>query len=337
MLVTYFRSSSLANFNFCEMQYYINYVLGIERTAGQKAEMGTILHKVMECLALFKQETQLHNRNDITINDEICHNYTIAQSDLFNNNIIETVLNKVFEYYVKKSTYNYTESNYNTILSWIYTVLSYNNGIFDPRKRTIKDVEKKFDISIDKDWAKYKYDNVEGNLCIKGTIDLVTQIDDKTLEIIDWKTGQRKDWATGEEKTYEKLCKDQQLRLYYWAARKIYPEIESVLLTIFFIRDGGPFTLCFDEHTLGQVEEDLRATFEKVKRNNMPKMISYTQSSFKCTKLCDYYKNAHPESKNGDNICRFIHNEIKRIGIASATKKYTAENHNVDNYSAPGE
>ena len=32
---------------------------------------------------------------------------------------------------------------------------------------------------------------------IKGTIDLVTKIDDNVIEVVDWKTGQRKNWATG--------------------------------------------------------------------------------------------------------------------------------------------
>ena len=33
------------------MQYFITYVLGHRSTSGKKAQLGTIVHKVMECLA----------------------------------------------------------------------------------------------------------------------------------------------------------------------------------------------------------------------------------------------------------------------------------------------
>ena len=81
--------------------------------------------------------------------------------------------------------------------------------MFDPRNRNILCPEQQFDIVIDKPWAEYEYkttkETIKGQLAIKGTIDLITQINDDTLEIIDWKTGRRLDWATGEEKTQSKL------------------------------------------------------------------------------------------------------------------------------------
>ena len=81
--------------------------------------------------------------------------------------------------------------------------------MFDPRNRNILYPEQQFDIVINKPWAKYSYDTkdgkLEGNLAIKGTIDLITQPNKDTLEIVDWKTGRRLNWATGEEKTQEKL------------------------------------------------------------------------------------------------------------------------------------
>ena len=62
-----------------------------------------------------------------------------------------------------------------------------------------------------KPWSKYSYETkdgpLQGNLAIKGTIDLITQPSENTLEIVDWKTGRRLDWATGQEKTQEKLRK----------------------------------------------------------------------------------------------------------------------------------
>ena len=39
---------------------------------------------------------------------------------------------------------------------------------------------------------------LKGQLAIKGTIDLVTKLNDDTIEVVDWKTGRRMDWTTGE-------------------------------------------------------------------------------------------------------------------------------------------
>ena len=46
MLVTYIRSSSYNNYSFCQMQYFLTYVLGYQTDSGKKAELGTIVHKV---------------------------------------------------------------------------------------------------------------------------------------------------------------------------------------------------------------------------------------------------------------------------------------------------
>ncbi|MAJ03272.1 MAG: hypothetical protein CMH03_00685, partial [Marinovum sp.] len=116
----------------------------------------------------------------------------------------------------------------------------------------VVDPEPHFDIPIEEDWAKYEYEMpngevIEGRLAIKGTIDLVTKIDDDTIEVIDWKTGRRLDWATGQEKDYKKLTTDAQLLLYNYAISKLYPDYKQAIMTIFFVKDGGPFSMCFDK------------------------------------------------------------------------------------------
>jgi len=58
MLVTYIRSSSYNNYSYCQMQYFITYVLGHQPDSGKKAELGTIVHKVMETLARLKKHQQ---------------------------------------------------------------------------------------------------------------------------------------------------------------------------------------------------------------------------------------------------------------------------------------
>ena len=80
---------------------------------------------------------------------------------------------------------------------WVHKAITDHNGVFDPRSRVIVQPEQHFDIVIDKPWSAYKYETkeglLEGNLAIKGTIDLITKVNDSTLEVIDWKTGRRDD------------------------------------------------------------------------------------------------------------------------------------------------
>ena len=58
MDITYFRSSSYNCFNLCQMQYFIEYVLGWENKVGKAATKGTITHKVLEVLAQAKLAEQ---------------------------------------------------------------------------------------------------------------------------------------------------------------------------------------------------------------------------------------------------------------------------------------
>lgn len=343
MIQTYFRSSSMTAYEFCQQQFFINYILGIERKAGQKAEMGTILHKTMEYLAVLKKQSQDDTVTSLVLKDDILGEFSIPRNQLLSQSLAEGILNKVFQYYTAKTTFGYTSKDFGKISGWMNTVLTYANGLFDPRKRNILATESHFDFVLPYDWAKYNWPghgengkDLEGNLAIKGTIDLLTQSDDgKIIEIIDWKTGKRYDWGKGKEKTYDDLCKDRQLMLYWYAARRMHPEAEQVLLTIYFIVDGGPFTIAFEPEQEKEVENNLRSHFEKVKHNNMPRLVSQSQTSFKCTKLCDYYKNKWPGTE--ENQCMFIHKEIKRIGINAVIKKYSSKGHSVDNYASPGE
>ena len=56
IIVTYFRSSSYNTHSMCEQQYFLEYVLGYRGPSGQKADKGTIVHKVLEILAVIKKE-----------------------------------------------------------------------------------------------------------------------------------------------------------------------------------------------------------------------------------------------------------------------------------------
>ena len=224
--------------------------------------------------------------------------------------------------------------------------------MFDPRNRHILCPEQHFDIEIKKPWSAYSYDTpegkLEGNLAIKGTIDLITLVDDNTIEIVDWKTGKRLDWATGKEKTQEKLEQDPQLRIYHYAISHLYPHINHIIFSIYFINDGGPFSICFDKSDLPKTEEMLRQKFEIVKNTRKPRL----NKSWMCTKLCHFGKttfdNTHitPQIEYRENRtcnmgstmtkCEQVKHDIDLHGMNVVVEQYKNQNHSFGKYKAPG-
>lgn len=328
----------------CEQQYFIEYVLGWRGPSNKKADKGTIVHKALEILAMIKHASQ---NKETHIDDEI-----IGLLDI-NDYSLDDIIKKVYDYYTSNFNHHtWEQKDFKDCYNWTYKAINYGNGIFDPRNREIVCPEKKFDIVIDKPWSEYSYDidgkNVSGNLGIKGTIDLITKVNDSTIEIVDWKTGRRLDWATGQEKTAEKLQNDPQLMIYYYAAQQLYPDIDHIIITIFFINDGGPFSIMFDKSYIKATEEILRKKYEYIKKTQKPRL----KNSWICSKLCHFGKTTFentdiypiPEyrdnqvSKNGEYMtkCQQIRHDIEMKGMQEVVDEYQVPGYNIAHYKAPG-
>jgi hypothetical protein len=328
----------------CEQQYFIEYVLGWRGPSGQKADKGTITHKVLEILAVIKKGIQ---DNQTNIEDDV-----VGVIDLDNYDI-EDITNKVYEYYSTRSNHHkWYPKDLKDCKEWTKKALEFNGGMFDPRKRDILCPEQHFDFEIKKPWAKYEFNlptgKISGNLALKGTIDLITKVGDDTIEVIDWKTGKRLDWATGEEKTQEKLEKDPQLRIYYYAIKHLYPHIKNVIFSIYFINDGGPFSICFSDADIQKTEEMLRQKFDTIKSNKKPRL----NKTWMCNKLCHFGKTSFSGSiiepleeyrdnhicKKGDLMtkCEQIKHDIELYGMDEVVMLYRHPNHSFGNYKAPG-
>ena len=339
MIVTYIRSSSYNNYDYCQMQYFITYVLGHRSISGKKAQLGTIVHKVMECLASCKKELQDNPAKSMSIVDDAVGEIKFTERKLFTKKFVADLLDRSYAFYTENCTHHYTGADMKFCKKSVDDALGYNDGQFDPRKRNVVASEPQFDIPIEEDWAKYEYKMpdgkvIEGRLAIKGTIDLVTQVDDGVIEVIDWKTGRRLNWATGEEKTYEKLLEDPQLLLYNYAISKLFPEYEQAIMTIYYIRDGGPFSMCFDKPDQKKFLGMLENRFKQIKRNDFPQPISRNRTHFKCTKLCHFYKNKWP----GTNIsmCEHVEEHLKAFGEEDTVNRCTRDGHSIGYYEAPG-
>ena len=337
MLVTYIRSSSYNNFDYCQMQYFMTYVLGHQTVSGKKAQLGTVVHKVMEVLAGCKKLHQ--DKAELLLEDDAIGEVEFTKRKLGTKKFVNEILKRSYDHNTSNCTHHYTNADYKFCDKTTWEALTYDNGSFDPRNRNIVAAEPQFDIAIEEDWDKYEYDmpdgtKAEGRLAIKGTIDLVTEIDDGVIEVIDWKTGRRLNWATGEEKTYEKLCKDPQLMLYHYAISKLFPEYEDAIMSIYFIRDGGPFSVCFEESDRQKFLGMLKDRFEEIKRTTKPRLLSRTQSHWKCQKLCDFCKKDWPGTN--ESMCRHVSNHLEQFGMLDTIQNCTREGFDVGYYEAPG-
>jgi len=319
------------------MQYFMTYALGHQTVSGKKAQLGTIVHKVMEILASCKKILQ--DGEDLVLDDDGLGKIEFTKRKLGTKKFVNEILKRSYEYYTENCTHHYTNADYKFCDKMTWDAIEYDGGVFDPRNRNVVAAEPHFDIAIEEDWAKYEYDmpdgsKVDGQLSIKGTIDLVTELDDNTIEVIDWKTGRRLNWATGEEKSYEKLCEDPQLMLYYYAIASMFPQYKDTIMSIFYIRDGGPFSICFEDAHKEKFLGMLKDRFEEIKKTVKPKLLSYDQSHWKCTKLCDFCKKDWPGTN--ESMCRYVSNQLDQFGMLDTVQNCTKEGFDIGHYEAPG-
>ena len=375
MLTTFFRSSSLNTLeSFCQMKYFLIYTLGNQDASNLKAEMGTVVHAVMECLAVAKKKYQDTGEMKFTIEHPATgpveidintwkkpYHLSNLEVDVINSSrinksvylwdckvkygqvyigreLVDTLTSLCYAYYSSKSVHEWKPIDRKTIFNWVWIGLCYKDGMYDPRNLNIISPEQSFELPIERPWAKYSYDlpdgtTLDGRLAIKGTIDLITYDEEhEVVEIVDWKTGQRKDWGTGVVKNYAELKKDKQLMLYYYAARRLYPNAKAIVLTIFFIRDGGPFSISFDDEHIEQVENFLQEKFEYTKSCELPKMCDPTQKDIKCKLFCSFYK----KQLDGTNFCKAIHERIKKQGLPQVLSDFMDVS-KLGHYQQPGE
>jgi len=336
MITLYFRSSSLGSWDYCQMQYFMVYGLGWQQPTSVKANLGTVVHKVLECLAQCKQRLQYGEKPGMRIEDSELGIIKFTNNQLNSNKFVIKLLDMSYNYYTSHDKVNVYDNkqDYEFCRQMIDACLSYNNGQFDPRKTRIVAPEKSFDLEINEPWAEFEYNGEKRKLRIKGTMDLITETAPDTLEYVDYKTGRRLNWATGEEKTYEKLHDDIQLLLYYYAISKLYPHYDHIIMTIFFLRDGGPFSLCFDASDNEKFLRKLKDKFIDITNNSCPKPINKERSDWRCKKLCHFYKNNWPGTNQ--TMCHYIENQTKLYGIEQTMKTCSRPDFSIDFYKAPG-
>lgn len=326
MITTYVRSSSYGSWDFCQLKYYLNYVLGLpDKPHNNKADRGNLCHKALELLGKKKLAQQLGQE---TFSEaEIGKTWDVTAFSP------EHAFSEAWDYYVKVKTphWDWNAKELKTCKKIFGVALTANAGAFNPLNNCILEPEQYFDFEIDEPWANYKFTNpfgatpqfIEGKLAIKGTVDLVSHApDDKDIVLYtDWKTGQRKDWVTNKPKGFSSFRKDFQLRLYHYALTRLYPNAKAIIITIFWLNDGGPFPIPFSREDIPETMRLLRERFETIVACEKPGRI---KPNFRCN-WCYYDKTpfTHKDGTASEACaCDFIHKELKQLGLDRVTAQY---------------
>lgn len=294
----------VGSYSMCPQRAFIEYQIGMKQENNLAAMKGTIVHKVMEILA---QSKLCQQNGSNSFDDDMLGVISLDEIQPM------SILNRVFEQYKEETPdLNLDEAFYKETSTLVKKAITYNNGEYDPRNLDIVAVEHPFDMVIKKPWAKYKYETpegvMEGQLALKGTIDLVIKHDDSTYEIRDYKTGRAWDWAKNSEKNDQNIYKDFQIMLYYYAACHAFPNIKHILFTIYFINVDKPFLIAFDRTDLPMIENVIKEKFLKMVADTKPKL----NISFRC-RFCPFSKDIQKGTKQ--TVCEFFRDKIREDGF----------------------
>jgi ATP-dependent helicase/DNAse subunit B len=314
MIITYLRSSSYTTWDFCQHKYFLDYTLGFHSPANKSAQKGSIVHKALELLAKLKLALQQGKEgfSDSELESDFCVDKLTP----------DTAIEYAYKHYANKEEFEYEKKDFADCRKWMWEALLWKNGMFSPLKMDIVSPEQFFDFEIREPWAEFSYklpggEKLEGYLSLKGTLDLVVQRKPNVYEIIDWKTGRRWDWNKEKSKEYEDFFNDPQLLMYHYAACRVYPKIDNIFVSIFWLQSGSPFSICLQRSDLGRTTDMLKKRFMAIKNTYKPQAIF---PHYKC-KWCHFSKNSFegPVDNYQESICKQTRDEVHQLGIDKVT------------------
>lgn len=348
--ITYIRSSMYGTHEMCELKMLGEYILGWSGLSGKAADKGTIVHKVMEILANAKKAQQ----DGVPFYDDEVFGPITSKVEKIK---LDPLTDEVFDHYSESFAHHkWTKADRKECKKWVHMAVDNWNGSYDPRKSKIVRTEAKFDFALPEEWAKYNYttpegEELEGIIAAKGSIDLIRETSPKVYEIVDWKTGSRVKWNLPyrPEKKYDDFLVDLQLRLYHLAIYKLFPEIDHVMVTINYIKDGGPITLFFERGQIVETMDQIRSKIQRIKETTNPtrfKDIHRNVPKFNTPcQFCPLNKNTfegtnviplHYNNGNVMNQCDQIHFALKHRPMDKVIAHMKKTGHDFTKYKDPG-
>lgn len=332
MIVTYLRSSSYSCWKMCPWQFFLNYGLQFRSPGNIATDRGSIVHKALETIARAKLAQQ---------NGEVSFSDPELAGELVSADVSdEDALEMAWAHYTKMTPERRWSSRDHTECNRLMRVaLTSHGGAFNPRNRVIVQPEQYFDICLSEyDWAAYDFplpdgSHLKGHLSLKGTMDLITEgYRSGVLDYLDWKTGNVRDgnlwdWAEGRVKTVDDLYEDFQLRLYFLALCRLYPDRPIIQINIAFLKKGI-YTLCYDRSELPETLDRIREWFTTAKETVVPQQ----KVGPACNSFCHFGTTSWKDQKfiphqdthgNHKSICDHVWDEVQQLGTDRVVAKYS--------------
>jgi hypothetical protein len=137
------------------------------------------------------------------------------------------------------------------------------------------------------DKFQIEFDATDGTtVMLNGLIDIVLELDEDTMEIIDYKTGRFK-------MSYNAAEQDIQLRLYYLACRRKYPQYKNHMVTVMYLNEKiKTITPAFGEKTEEDLLAEISELYNSIKETKFPERIRDTPYGDRPSHICKYLCNS---------------------------------------------
>lgn len=293
MNINSLRASSIESFDDCQFKYFLNNICNIDSVPNKKALLGTIVHHVLEIIAKtkktghYKLKSKINNHSYLL---DLCWNKYCKQHE------------HLFEFEKKDKTF---------CLQMIENVLQSD---YNPLNYKILATEQQFALKINRPGFK--------DFELRGTMDLIVEIDKDTIGLNDYKTGLRKDWSTGKLKEYEDFLETTQLQVYDLALKALYPQYKYRQLTLYYTQDGGPFTVSFDDNGRNKSISKIRWYYNTIKGTDIAGRLKddpkKKDQAWKCLYVCQFGKFIQSyRSKDNKEILRtYSYKELKTAPLS---------------------
>ncbi len=288
----------------------MHYILGMESKAGKAALQGTIVHQALEWM------TKLRKRGKTNVDPMWLLNRAwdehIAASPGIEIRRVTTRIDKETGGFKEAADFKKCRVAMEVIL---------NNPHYNPYNINIIDSEQWFALEMPgKEWQCLDKDGKLHQFAVRGFIDLVHEIDEETIEIVDWKTGGRKSFYTQEPIDENVLMREVQPRLYHLAAYFLYPQYKNILITFYYTNSGGPITIALSQDDLEMTIAALHRFFTTIKCDTLIRRNRH----WTC-RMCNF---------NNNGMCSRVWSDLHTLGSEYVENRYTKLN--CENQSAIG-
>jgi hypothetical protein len=299
MRVVKCSASAIKLYNHCPFSYFLQYILGIESGTGKAALQGKIVHQTLEWMARLRKRGKT-NVDPMWLLNRAWDELTAKSPEV----IIRRVTTRI-----DKNTGEYKEAaDFKKCRIALETVL--DDPFYNPYNLNgIIDIERWFAIELPgEEWLCQDKDGKPHQFAVRGFIDLVHELDEETIEIVDWKTGNRKDFYTQKPMDEVLLMREVQSRLYHLAAYFLYPKYKNILITFYYTNDGGPITIALSQEDIAMTIAALHRFFTTIKKDTLVRR----NRKWTC-RMCGF---------NNNGICDRIWSDLHTLGSEYVEDRY---------------